>query len=52
MGGTVSRDKNQCLNNQAHAQLKSTIARYLTPKFSKIVMWVENLLFGDLMLKG
>ena len=56
LGGVISRHDDQCLNNEARDQLWATIwtavRRYEQPVITSISIWVDDLLFDDIMLRG
>ena len=56
LGGVISRHDDQCLNEQARQQLWATVwtavRRYEQPVVTDISIWVDTLLFDDLMLRG
>ena len=56
LGGVISRHDDQCLNEQARQQLWATVwtavRRYDQPVVTTISIWVDDLLFDDVMLRG
>jgi hypothetical protein len=56
LGGEMIRHDDQCLNNQARDQLWATVwtsvNRYEYPVIKTISIWVDLLLFDDVMLSG
>ncbi|KAF0109297.1 MAG: glycoside hydrolase family protein [Anaerolineaceae bacterium] len=56
LGGAIIRHDDQCLNNQARDQLHATIwtaiRRYEYPVIETISIWVDTILFDDIMLEG
>jgi hypothetical protein len=56
LGGVMSRYDDQCLNNEARDQLWATVwtavRRYEQPVITTISIWVDDLLFDDVMLRG
>jgi hypothetical protein len=56
LGGNIVRHDNLCLNRQASKQLFTTISaaadRYEYPVIKTISVWVNEILFDDIMLEG
>lgn len=56
LGGNLSRYDDQCLNSEARDQLWATVwtavRRYQDPVITTISIWVNDILFDDVMLKG
>jgi hypothetical protein len=56
LSGVISRYDDPCQNEEASSQLRATIwtaiRRYDQPVINFIYLWVDDLLFDDVMLKG
>jgi hypothetical protein len=56
LGGNMSRYDDQCLNSEARDQLWATVwtavRRYEQPIVTTISIWVNDILFDDVMLRG